>query len=652
MSRVREESLVWRRRRGLVLLVGACALVLLAGAASAEGELLSRCSASAKVRTLCGGVAVPLDRGGAQPGSIVLRVRALPPQKGGTPTGTILALAGGPGQAATPLLGDFASALAPALRSRRLVTFDQRGTGGSARASCPALSRAGEVAAAVGRCAAELGPARIAYTTAESIADVEAVRAALGVERLILYGTSYGTKVALGYAAAFPQHVERLVLDSAVLPEGVDPFDRTTLASIPRVLRTLCAYDCPFTRDPVADLAALVRRLARAPLRGSVLDGAGHARPASLTRAGLLTLLLAGDFDRQLRAQLPAAVRAALERDPAPLLRLAAAGAGGAQSSRDDSDAVYVATTCEDGGVPWAPGTPLQQRRAAVSAAAAAIPSAAFAPFDRATVRSLGTADLCRAWPESPIAQPQPVLPTTPALILSGDDDLRTPRADALALAARLPGAQLLRIPDAGHGALFSDLASCATTAVVAFLDGKVPGRCRRHPRAVATASLPPRDLDAVASIPGVPPATGRLVRAILDTYDDAVDQVVSSALAGMGDGATRSFGGLRAGSATVGKRGLRLRGYAYVAGVPLSGLIDPAARTFTLKVGGREAVRGRVTVSATGVAGTLGGKPVDVSAKQLRWAPARAAVAVRAIAARPASEPVLRLPADLAKPY
>ncbi len=643
MRRAHEENRVRRR----LLIVGACALALIGTAASADAELLSRCSAKTDDTTLCGRVAVPLDRGGALAGSVRLRVRALPPTRGGAPKATVLALAGGPGQAAVPLLEDFASTLAPALRSRRLVTFDQRGTGGSGRIACSALAREGEVATAVGRCAAELGPARIAYTTAESVADLEAVRAALGVERLILYGTSYGTKVALGYAAAYPQHVERLVLDSAVLPEGVDPFDRTTLASIPRILRTLCAHDCSFTRDPVADLTALVRRLAHAPLRGSVVGATGRARPASLTRAGLLSLLIAGDFDRHLRAALPAAVRAALDRDPALLLRLAAGGGGDDLASRDDSDAVYVATTCEDGGVPWAPGTPLEQRRAAVTAAAAAIPNAAYAPFDRGTIRGFGTADLCRAWPESPLAQAQAPLPTTPTLILSGDDDLRTPRADAAALAPRLPGAQLLRVPDAGHSVLFSDLAACASAAVVAFLDGKVPGRCRPHPRAVATRSLPPRDLAAVAPIPHMPPATGRVVRAILDTYDDAIDQVVS-AITTSGE-TTHSFGGLRAGSASVGASGLRLRGYSYVPGLTLSGLIKPKADSFTLRVGGGEAVRGHVTVSADGIVGTLGGEPVDVSAETLRWASAHAAAGDGpAAASRRTPVPALRLLTDL----
>ncbi|MGB2710384.1 MAG: alpha/beta fold hydrolase, partial [Conexibacter sp.] len=268
------------RRLGVASI--ACGLALLCAAASAGAASLERCAPqSTRARSLCGRVVVPLDRSGALPGTIGLRVRVLPaltPE----PSGTVLALAGGPGQASARLLGVYAQLLAPALRARQLVTFDQRGTGHSGRLDCPelaALPDDGAIAPdralenAVAGCASRLGAARAHYATADSVEDIEAVRAALGVERFALFGISYGTKVALEYAAAYPQHVERLVLDSVVPLGGTDPFARTTLGSIPRVLRSLCAHGaCPFTRDPAADVAALAQRLAGAPLHGAVID--------------------------------------------------------------------------------------------------------------------------------------------------------------------------------------------------------------------------------------------------------------------------------------------------------------------------------------------------------------------------------------------
>jgi pimeloyl-ACP methyl ester carboxylesterase len=635
------------RRYGALSLATGLAIGVLS-AADAAALSTPPCPSEGAPSARCVRVAVPLDRSGAVPGTIALRVKALPPATGGTAGAPVLAIAGGPGQAAVPLLATFASALRPLLRSRELVVFDQRGTGGSGRLRCPALaSGRGSLESVIGRCATELGARRAAYTTTASVEDVEAVRAALGADRLILYAASYGTKLALAYAAAYPQHVERLVLDSVVLPEGIDPFQRSTLASIPRVLRAVCGGDCRFTRDPAADLAALARRLAHGGLRGEVLDGRGRPHRVRLSERDLLGLLLSGDFDRFLRAGLPAAVHGALAGDLAPLLRLAVHGGSGGLSAGSDSDAVFVATTCEDGQVPWAVGTPPEQRRAAVDAAAGAIPASAFLPFDRATARALGTADLCRGWPESPIAQAAPPLPATPTLILSGDDDLRTPRIDAAALAGRLPGAQLLQVPDAGHGVLFSDPGDCAQRALLAFAGGRAPQACHYRAGAIPALPMAPRRLAAVPRARGVPGLPGRTLAAVVLTLDDATTQLVAQLVT---SGQSQPFGGLRAGSATLEQgRGLRLRRYGFVPGVRVSGLIPPRGAHFTLAVGGRAAAHGHLIFTRRQVTGVLDGVPVHVDARGLgrrASSPSFAAAASAGRAGALGGPPPLRPPA------
>ena len=47
--------------------------------------------------------------------------------------------------------------------------------------------------------------ARQHYTTPDSVADMEAIRAELGVEKLTLFGISYGTELAIAYARAYPR---------------------------------------------------------------------------------------------------------------------------------------------------------------------------------------------------------------------------------------------------------------------------------------------------------------------------------------------------------------------------------------------------------------------------------------------------------------
>jgi proline iminopeptidase len=54
--------------------------------------------------------------------------------------------------------------------------------------------------------------------------EVEQVRAALGLERMVLYGQSWGGMLAIEYTLAYPQHVERLVISdmTASIPSYVE----------------------------------------------------------------------------------------------------------------------------------------------------------------------------------------------------------------------------------------------------------------------------------------------------------------------------------------------------------------------------------------------------------------------------------------------
>jgi pimeloyl-ACP methyl ester carboxylesterase len=66
------------------------------------------------------------------------------------------------------------------------------------------------------------------------------VRQALGLQRISLWGISYGTQLALVYAQAFPSHSQRLLLDSVVSPLQPDPFAAETLRRLPARLNGFC----------------------------------------------------------------------------------------------------------------------------------------------------------------------------------------------------------------------------------------------------------------------------------------------------------------------------------------------------------------------------------------------------------------------------
>jgi pimeloyl-ACP methyl ester carboxylesterase len=549
------------------------AAVLAACAAPPAGALeFTTCASSAAFS--CTSVPVPLDRSGQVPGTIGLSVERKTAGSGQSQS-AVVALAGGPGQAALGL-GDFiAKALAPALGTRDLLVFDQRGTGTSDPLSCPTQGNAEA-------CALQLGPARGLFTTQDSVQDIEALRAAFGYEKLVLYGTSYGTKVALEYAARYPQHVESLVLDSTVAPNGPDPFRLSTFKAISLALAELCSQRAcaDVTADPVGDLARLVARLRDHPLRGSVYDGSGKRVPLSVSRADpdIFGLLAAGDLNPAVRAELPAAVRAALNRDPDPLLRLlllaSSHSAGGGDEEVDET--LFLATTCEESPFPWQRSAPEATRVAQTEQALNALPSSDFYPFSQEAALWDGPVPECVGWPDASAAPPAlGALPDVPTLILSGTQDLRTPTENARQVAALIPDAQVEVVPYTGHSVIGSDIGSCAQASVIAFFASAPVRACTATRNLFAPTPLPPTRLASVPSAPGVGGTAGHTVGAALATVLDYKRAVVLTAINSGQIPYGSRIGGLRGGSAGLSKAGARLNRLSYVPGVRVSGLVS-----------------------------------------------------------------------------
>lgn len=613
-----------------ILLAVAICVVLPAAAAHAQIEW-KPCGDSNDVA--CGHLTVPLDLGGATPGTIALAMR-----RHRSPVGesrdAVIALAGGPGQSAIPFVGQFAQILGPIVSTRDLIAFDQRGTGLSHPLSCAAFEhlRRGVSPNAVAICAGQIGEARGLYTTADTVADIEAIRRAGDYEKLVLYGTSYGTKVAERYAQEHPSHVEALVLDSVVPPNGPEAFNETTFAAVRRVLRQLCsAGACAhITRAPVNDLARLVKLMGGGSVRGRAIGGEGEAETRRVSSSDLLGILMRGDFDPILRAELPAAVRSAVSGDTAALARLLTRAEGGGEGEGEESlsegfDApLYYSTICDETAFPWnrsaSPRTRLDEGLRALRAQARGV----FAPFTSANALALSDIPVCAAWPFTPGGPEagEAPLPDVPTLILSGADDLRTPTANARGVAAQIPDAHLLVVPNTGHSVLGSDPSSCSHDALQALFEGHAIRSCRRTkpPKLLLPTPLPPRRLDAVPAAPGSRGRVGRTLDAALLTLGDCDRQLLLAILeqgpASLFGSPSVSVGGLRAGwcSASAGQ-GLALHGYSYVPGVTVSGRLSPAGAM--LRVGGPAAVHGTIRITPHGMlTGTLGGQRVHLAAR------------------------------------
>ena len=193
----------------------------------------------------CVSIQVPLDHFNAANSQTLEVVFAVSPATGERYGMYVQAFPGGPGGegVSTGGLFWFPDSI---LEHYDIVYFDQRGVGLSHPISCPAayakdflyylngvdeagqegLDTPGEQQAAideahtfVDECMAEIGPdaSELGFFGTDQVAeDIEAFRQAIGDEKFMLYGVSYGTAVAQTYAAAHPEHLMGLVLDGTI----------------------------------------------------------------------------------------------------------------------------------------------------------------------------------------------------------------------------------------------------------------------------------------------------------------------------------------------------------------------------------------------------------------------------------------------------
>src|SRR3954452_11528085 len=542
----------------------------------------------------CAGLTVPLDRAGVDPGSVDLRVG----RAGNLSGPTLMYLSGGPGGAGLSEMLSVVSTL-PELEHRfQLIGYDQRGTGRSGLLRCPELEKDPHLrsTSAGEKCADRLGVARKHYTTADSVEDMEAIRAQLGVEKVTLFGISYGTELAIQYARAYPQHVERLILDSVVDPDDADPYFTSTFRAMAPSLQSLCPGHCRGISDnPGDDLGKLAAQLRTKPMSALAYDDHGGAHEVQITPLALLDLMLVTDYIPPLRAIMPIATRSALKGDGALLARMIRDSRvlDMLGSPRDFSTGRY-ATVCESDPLPWNPGTPIDQRPAVVQQRIGALPANTFAPFEPPVVVG-DEIDLCLRWPDVPrpasTAAPLPY-PTVPTLILQGGEDLRTPPEVSARVAARIPGSVRLVVPGTGHSTV-SDPRACSSDAIVRFINGKSLPKspCKRIPTGIPAVLGAPKSFNSLRISGRLPARIGRTVSALGATLDDLRLVVSPAALATSG-------GGLRGGAWSIDGDRLVLKRYEAVDGVTLTGGGNTSIR---LRIAGSQAARGTVTLRSGG---------------------------------------------------
>lgn len=418
------------------------------------------------------------------------RLRAATPN----PATPVFLLAGGPG---VPALEEFEED--PDERALALfftgvadvVVFDQRGAGRSRpRLDCPQRVNlplglpltSGAFAAEVRRKSVECrdafrgeGVDLAAFNTVENAADVDALRAALGYERISLVGGSYGSHLAFALLRFHPQRIERAVL------YGIEGPDQT--------------YDLP--SQTLADLARIAEAADRAPdLRAFVPAGGSMAafesvlqqlerKPVevTVTRDGQPVTIVLGRYDLERTARRGTADRRDISW-PANVIAMhrgdftqAAQAALESRSEPIDS-AMYFMMDCASGI------SPARRNRLLAHPAE----DRARAIIGELNLDYLAACDL---WDSPDLGDDfrSDLRTATPVLAFQGTWDISTPYENAAEATRGFENLQLVTVEGGTHWTLGDLLDSPSSAAVQLLLQDFLRGRAVDAP---ARIELPP----------------------------------------------------------------------------------------------------------------------------------------------------------------
>ena len=452
----------------------------------------------------CGRYEVYEDRQARTGRKLALKLVVLPALSDKPQPDPVFYFAGGPGGSATDTIARAGqSYLAHLRRERDLVFVDQRGTGGSHPLACNLYPDKNDMAAYFSEvlplerlraCRAELE--KVAnlklYSTPVAMADVDDVRAALGCERINLYGGSYGSTAALSYLRLYPQRVRTATLLGVAPPDMKLPLPaiKGVQHAVERTFADCAAEpNCHAAFPNLSnDLATALQRLDREPARFEAINPfTRQSQPVTLTRAvfGELvrTLLYQPEFSRWL----PLLVHQAAAGE----YRLFASIAW--QSFRAIEDQVarglHFSVVCGE-HVPFITDDEIARAKAGSFYGDA---------------RLQAYRKVCRFWPRASVAANAvtPVKSDKPVLLISGEADPVAPPWLAAGAAKHLPNSRHLTIPHGGHAFSYS----CVNRLIGAF---------------VATGSAKGLDAGCVAELRRLAFVTPATLAALAQNNDNA----------------------------------------------------------------------------------------------------------------------------------
>ena len=398
----------------------------------------------------CTTLDVPEDR--SKPGgrSIALNVAWIPPSNSSDPAADpVFFLAGGPGQAAVATFPGLAPVFKDVMKDRGIVLVDQRGTGKSNPLNCksegseasgdnPAAARAW-IQGCMDALSAKADLRR--YTTTDAVADLEAVRKAIGADKVNLVGVSYGTRMAQQYALRHPQHVRTITLDSPVPNTlGLGNIFAGNLDAALQAQFALCKESAACKGrmgDPRAELQAVLARLRANPVPVTYRDGStGEEITETITADHVAGLVRMYAYMPAVGALLPQLIREASQGRYSNLMALAKMMQGDmAESMSMGMQMSVICTEDADSMVGRTEDAETVLGNRMVEAMAA----------------------MCQAWPkgEKPADFNTALKGDLPVLVLTGEFDPVTPPRYGEQIANKgLPKARWLDLKGQGHNVI------------------------------------------------------------------------------------------------------------------------------------------------------------------------------------------------------
>jgi len=396
--------------------------------------------------------------------------------------GVLLINWGGPGAPGVQELRTYGERVQQATQGRLdLVSWDPRGLATSTPIECPegnedyfwsdpstddgfaAMTRAVQDRAAA--CSQRYGDYLGLVGTTQGVRDLDAIRVALGEEKINFLGHSYGTRVGSVYAAMFPDRIRTMVLDGSLSPTST--LRSTALGNAIAFEEALnewfrrctAAPPCAFGDDPAAGFDALVAQVRADP---PAVPGTDDRLTIGLLNQVLLAGIVNYNGSTEVANQAITQLRAG---DPSTAYLLGTAAAGRKPDGTfTNASAIYQFVNCQD----WYDRPTVDEVKGAMADAQRSAPR--MGAFGIAFSYLNSTA--CPNPPESTPVPTSTELP--PTLIIGGANDSETPLQWSQELSVAMPNSQLLVSQDWGHTAFYTS--ACAAEKAGAYLvSGTLP---------------------------------------------------------------------------------------------------------------------------------------------------------------------------------